>query len=874
MIGVMIALIITSFFIWVKETTIPLFTYTNDSWQELWGFEQKDISPYETLWYEWKLWELQDSDEVLALTLNSWVKYLSSLYDISKQYVFEWDWYRIQQRGIGDVYIDTQTQPGKIFVMSLNALVTVSLTNASGDEVYTDIHLSPHMYLEFQASRWSFLKNSDVLRVQTIYKLWYISTPLTEQEEDVILDKYLSGEDNFFTFAYTELMAQKKFFASQLKDFMTSSFIEMSGKEKIQRYMYMFVNDEKKKVFFQDTIFKSLILVVGARDYDAKFHKNLERDMKILQSLDEDAYQQMQDLFLDISALVYRSSLRDLINAKLMLWSVGSEELDKNYFLLYSYALFSDYDMHEKINPELEQKFYNSFHLYAQSQLQSKQRGYYEYFSYFLKEQLQSLIKSSQRDNVSSIIRTLEQYIGLSSFAYENNSTGKISRIYDYNDVLRQLQFFMRDRYFWESRDSAGLLELDRSRWFSATALKQFKSQVTTISTYISDNIGILDVENERDFVIKRDIAVIEKAIIEYFAALQNYESYTAQYDRTKQGILSIDVVWSQDQSKLSLEKARSYISQFIWISLADSQIQFVENSHYEFRNISISWRKMDFDIYPFSGNRMQNIFIDGKQISFVYNLDNKQEEWKELLATSNKNEKDLYDFSRFFLITFFTQQPWKVVEQFISNQSSQNEDKAEIVFKRDKLLNGEFKSIKDVMLLKYEDIFVERNGDWYDISLDDVRMEVPLASDEEGKSIVFTLDSEYIFTQNDHYFGRIKLSDFYEWSSSQIPLFASKDIDIIGKIEREDFRWEIQRFSENVSVYKAVYDSIVWKSLISNLRMQYAMRNKKMSFIFDYAGKKYSILVTGEGVEKMYRGTQNLISEPITPSQVINYIK
>jgi len=50
----------------------------------------------------------------------------------------------------------------------------------------------------------------------------------------------------------------------------------------------------------------------------------------------------------------------------------------------------------------------------------------------------------------------------------------------------------------------------------------------------------------------------------------------------------------------------------------------------------------------------MTDIIIDTVPQSYEYKLNSKEDIWSERFKTAPEEEKILYDFSRFFLITFF----------------------------------------------------------------------------------------------------------------------------------------------------------------------------------------------------------------------------
>lgn len=83
----------------------------------------------------------------------------------------------------------------------------------------------------------------------------------------------------------------------------------------------------------------------------------------------------------------------------------------------------------------------------------------------------------------------------------------------------------------------------------------------------------------------------------------------------------------------------------------------------------------------------MKNIEIDGKTSRFIYKLSSIESDWKER-SPGGIGQETAYNFSRFFLITFFPTYTASPIEEYVSQeQNTQTEDKTEIVFKREKLL-------------------------------------------------------------------------------------------------------------------------------------------------------------------------------------------
>jgi hypothetical protein len=106
----------------------------------------------------------------------------------------------------------------------------------------------------------------------------------------------------------------------------------------------------------------------------------------------------------------------------------------------------------------------------------------------------------------------------------------------------------------------------------------------------------------------------------------------------------------------------------------------------YSVSGIFISGKPMTFDLLPLSDNKIENISIDGKKVNASYKLDIIESDWEERSRGSSAEDRNRYDFSRFFINTFFTE-----VEQeseiFEISTPTQEVDKVILVFKRDRLL-------------------------------------------------------------------------------------------------------------------------------------------------------------------------------------------
>ncbi len=95
---------------------------------------------------------MDEKEEVRQIQLDN-NRIISSFRNIHHRYEFVGKNFLIQQEGIGELFIDTQTFPDRVLVFALTASAKISLQSSDGSESYSDIFLTPHMYLEFDPSK-------------------------------------------------------------------------------------------------------------------------------------------------------------------------------------------------------------------------------------------------------------------------------------------------------------------------------------------------------------------------------------------------------------------------------------------------------------------------------------------------------------------------------------------------------------------------------------------------------------------------------------------------------------------------------------------------------------------------------------------------
>ncbi len=887
-IGIFLGIIVLSFFSSPQYLSLPDFLQTQEKINDSFSggiISENILSWFETLFQTWKDVEANFQDKKLEINISSWEEYLSSFRDLRKEYIFKGDGYRIRQEGIGEVYIDTSTKPWKVLVLSLNTYLHISLTSKQWNETYTDIFLAPHMYLEFQPSRGKLLKNADVVRIQTVYKMWYIGDNIFHAYKNSFFTAYNIWDTSFF-FQILEYIKDKDGENKKiLLDIQKQKVWKIPWYETLQRYSQLFVNKEKKKVFYKNIILEQFLDFTFLQKYDAEKIRKISRDIKKLKSLDIEAYNEILGVQERIYQIVSSSYLKEFIVPKMLFTMLDSwkEYSEKYYFSLYAYSLFSLYDFQGVFSYDTSYKFLQAFEksIWRWNEKKKEKKLRYQYFTYFLQKQLSYLLqRENPSSNITSIIDTLTSYIKISSYSYDGDPTDRITSLYVYNEILKQIDTFLRTEYFLQERNDLNLLETHTKNKITTQDLSKFKKQIYTIFDIYEKNKSLLSVTNSRDQSIKKGITLRKKRIIEYLDALENYQTYTSKYDISKKDLLNLDVYSTEENEVLTKDKILKYLSRFVWLNLENIKIDIIENKdqepYYHIENIFILGSEFSFDVYPRSSYRLENLIVDTKPLSFVYKLSIIESEWEKKYETASKDEKNKFDFTRFFLITFSSQGSTEV-EEYIVKKPQYNEDKTEVVFKRNKLLwsKGEFNILRNILPLEYNNIRVEKKGRLYNIFIENAEIRVSIMESGNQKEINGIFSWEYVLNTVDHYFTKVSL-ELYRDKEKDINrrMFWGNSIYIAGKIHLVSFEEEMKKMLSFIASYESIYSIIHSQFSNSSINMQYTLRNNNMSFKFDSQEKKYTIIFANGKVERIYKGTEKLLWEPINISDIVQYLQ
>lgn len=837
----------------------------------------KNISQSESLYSSYEIVE-DIYQDISSMSVNIPWKYLSSFRSIWEVHDFTGTGFTISQKWIWEVFVDTITKPWRVFVYAKNTPVEVKLTSDDRQEIYTSIYLAPWMYIEFRTWIWSNLKNADRLRISTVNKLWYISS-IFSTIEDQSIQQYFKQEDSFLFDAIQHISDNDAEKSLYLQNLLSSQIPELSGNNYIQKYLHLFVNKEKKKVFYKNIVLAGYISLINTKKFDDSIIAQVRQDEIRLKNIDPESYEQMVWVRDDIVSSVYAMQGSEYITSKLLFATLIDSDINQSAWMypLYGFSLFSWNTQQEQTSEFLVKSFFDSFAMYMTNY--NATQSQYDYFLYFLEKRLLFLLSADiNNQNIWSTLEVLSNYTQISNNAEYSVKNQKITQIYSISQILTAIDLFLRDTYFLPDRDNNNLLVQSSSRNLNWEKLSELQIHISSLYMLYEKNSFLLNQVSARDRELSKNIVLVKKNIDEYLLAIWNYSQYQDEYDISKSTILNIDVI-KNTQSWISETLWNEYLWQFVWISEGSYSLDVIDGNYYKVENLVIWGRRFDFEIYPYEGSKLKNIFIDGERQTTQYTLDNIELDWDEKFQTAAKTDRDLFDFSRFFIVTFLTTQDREIVT--FDQEIRQQESKAEIVFKRDILLwdNWEFSGVSNFLKIDYDDIRLVQQWNIYNIFLDDVDFFVPSNSlnSNNRNQFAWKLNSQYVLNETNHNFKDIalKLESERKWTNNTTLYdFGGNNIELVGTIYINDLEEILKNIFSDINIYMSVYSSVTSTTQWENLVIEYTPGNKKTRFKFDSQQKSFTIILQNWEITGIYQGTSKLASSPIKVSEINDYLQ
>lgn len=817
-------------------------------------FFKKNINLFDSINYtnSWSFLIEENKDEI-KIKLEKGT-FILDLNDLTKKYSIISDKgnFNIDIKSIWSLYVDTSEDD--IFIFSINSTVLLKFLDEKM-EFMNSYFIYPHQFIKFNYKFNKEYENSDLYRIRTLTKNWYIKGSLFNIVNDLNEKHFLKWESKLFfnsyiNFKYNEyknnILINKKLLLLEDNLF--------PFEEYINKYSYSFINDSKKVIFLQNTIYNNIILFVKDKSIKSYLIDNINSELVKLKILDEEKYNDM----LNVIDAIYKISLdnnlilNNTLLKKLFILKTNNKDFSKveNYLLLKK--IYFHYDFWNVKNSEL---YFDKFlEFYFKNNWIVKEDNKYEIdkeennikiesFTFFLNEYLNSNLfvnEFKQNDYKSNIFN---KYLWVSDIVYfgaKKDVTQIKTWLTKNRDLLKVLLLYISNNLFVEWRDESTNLLILKENNIELEKISALKKQIYILFETYNENLYVL--ENEKGREINESYQNMKKEFDEKFIAIEDYEKYSLENDEKLKNLYSIWTINEKGKIEINIDYVYNYFNNFNWIRITKSNISKDEElNKFSISNLLILNKKYNADFFEL-GKVIKIYEHDTSEIFASYDLEYLEELFNEKFDWAWDEDKDKYNFKNFFNEKF--KNPEKIIKKESLEEICEREGKisdwiswcidivkdsaAITVIKRDKLIWGEFKTIKEFFKIKYNNLIVlenQSNKDKFDITIKDALLTLNFETKRNSRLLNLIFSSSYDLERHKFFNMKIKFlddekNDLLDWIYIK---FAFKYINI----------WELEEFLDNFLLNDFSEIEYIYK----NLRWEYILNNLEIWFIWD---KKY----------------------------------
>ena len=817
-------------------------------------------------------WSEYERDEK-RIVVWKW-EFIIRLESLGQNYSVVGDFFDISSLEAGSIYINTQDEKNHVF-LSLDTLVNVWLTDDNQDITYVDLY--PHMYLRLNPSRIQFLKNADLVRISSVFDLWSLTWSLNNDIISWFLaNTWIKSSDFFDAYIpYSKIQFQET--ANKFKEILSIRSWEFPWIKSLQKYFHLFLNDTKKRAYYKNNIFSDLTTLVRSDKKETQIIQDIVTELSLLESTPDD-YKEIRNVIDYYYSIITLNSdfshIQAKINIHALMLAINDNKISPIQESLLSLAtLYEKYNLSWNYSYENLKSFSNAYVIKSWLEneaisLQDKQR--FDYFSFFLGELFISRFSSADenlkdfwsKDNFNSLLQVMNNYVNINQKIYNSDDQKRATTgMYVHADVLKKLQDFMRSALFKDTRWENGVLIKSRKFQINTKETNLFQKNINQLLSFYNTNKVFLSSQDQNDAALINAYSLFDSQFKEYFLALSDYDNYLFTYDQTKQNLFWIETFGENDNDIIfSQSQALTYLRQFEQASLADINIDLKEN-FYQIQNFIVAGKNFSFSLYPYEAYKIDDIIINNNPIAVSYTLDSVEFDWKERAESArDEEERDRYDFSKFFLNTFSNNSTNDTQDVFEINRNEADNDKIITVFKRDKLLSNtwEFASVQSFLDIDFSDIDVVQNNDIFDIFIRDADIEASYETSELSAKF----DADYVLAQNQHFFKNIILSPHTSNLWIKKPEIWGNPIQIIGNINLVDLESEMSLLAKNYPNVKYMYNSISKNLWVDKVGIRYLKSSQKVNFRFDYQWDFVSILLFEDTIANVSQAWEILLKD------------
>lgn len=793
--------------------------------------------------------------------LSKWL-FLFNLYDLSTDYKIVWNWFTLKPISPWIFFMDLNDE-NNLKIFSIDSLLDMELLDLKDNSVSNQLKIYPNIWVKFNPKRNALVKNTDFLRTQLLVNFKYFPNKLFVNNKINIdwISKAYSYYDkeslDFLSsvFEYEYLSDQDFRDNAKILSSTTVSWLKY-----IEKYYTFFLNDNKKIIYLKNKIIDNLNSLYYSKSKFEELSQEFRQDFESLKILDSNEYEKFKsilDHYYKLSFVNKNIETKDLSLSYLEVLKIYNNKntklLKSSFYLnsIFSLSNSSKNNLNEQLYLYIDALFEENWIILK---MEDRKITFNEknLSNVYLLQNLAFYIKNIASNNLEiKTVWDFDNYIELFEYFYViNKSLDLVNK--DVNIETNIVEFYdfyswtvknIRELFFKKELSDKWLLVLEKKD-YSKKSLLELNNLMSNIFKYYKSNEEFLSDKNK---IIWLSYQRVNKSFEQYYLAISNYNEYIITYDKTTSTLFWSDTIYSQQQEQVvSKENLLKYLKKFVWFDLENLEVKIIDENYYEISSIYINGIEFSFDIYPKRLNMLTNIrwaWLE-KLKNSSYELDTLELEYEELAKNSDWDSK--YDFSYFFINTFFSNNNWNIKVDFNNETQEIVEDKIITIFKRDRLFwsKWDFNILKPELTFNYRDVVVELKDNNYDINLKNWKYLANLNIENTSFSLEVIIDWKYNFEKHSFENLSIKLID-KEWSDdSNIQyLLWWKTIKIPWVIKTVDFKKEFEKILEALIYAKDSYqllnnnlnsfDPDVELLSNNNVKFSFESDNKQIKIIF-----------------------------------------
>lgn len=860
-----------------KNSEFIEVTETKDSQIFLERFDFIDKIFFSTKWSYTKT----QSRNNTALKVWSGKFFLS--FSFPKKYEVSWSWFRLSFVWPIKLYLNTE-DTNKVDIFSLDNMAELSLIWLEDGKLKTKVYAYPHMLLSFNLKLNKILKNTDLFRISQLNDITYVNQNLYTSYYK--LEDFKNLDNSFFK-TVTEYFSNEYSKTKTDNSFLEENFNNMTY-DYIKKYFYIFVNDNKKVAYYKDLIYMNLLKIYMYPDNPNSIFNETEEYYKNLKILSEKDYVEMLKVLVYFKSKFLLDNKLGIIETELkydqILSSVFSfQKMQSNYMLYY---IFNLYDLWNKENFfDWLISFSDNYFKDNWLKIQEDKLVWYDdsktiklwYYISFLESIIKShLIEETDMEDIKWIFNLFNKYSLLSVSIYSGwSSDKKKTTIVMHLNLLKELSEYIRNNFFETDLDK--WIMLVKKKWINldSDVVSLFENSYNKLFDFFTYNNKVFDENLEKDFLYLKEYEFISFNFIEYINALKNYDKYKLE----KSDLYSIQTIWWDNVKKIiyNIDDIKNYLLAFNWVNKDSIKIKADETGNIFNANLNIWWKIFSFDLAPYNNYTIKNIYIDWIKKNLTYSLSLIKEKMDQRYkSSSNPEERNMNDFSNFFINTFLKTKTYSQTEEDY-NEDLPKENIEILVFKRDKLLwpKWEFNTIKDFTDIESDNIVVTIDNWKIWIKLKNIKTTFTYAEWRDNVTYWAYLDSDYYIGTNEHYFSNIKLRLFKSvrnWNKNVdvFWLWNWKNISVVwnlGIITYNDYMSDIISNYNNIVFVNEELVKKVWQTEVS------VNSSKIVKFTFTYNWHKYEMSLLDSNIVNLRKDWAKVLQTTFNYTDLPNRI-